>query len=403
MSSSVRFLHCAGFRFDSPSWEGPSVWAAMRNQDLWQTFEAVLSLCRSEKVDFLFLTGDLFEQEYVRKETVERVARSFAKLDGTRIFIAPGERDPIVITSVYRLAVWPSNVHIFIGGISRVEIPLRKVTVYGAGWTTYRQEGAFLDGFQTTRDGTLQFMLLHAEVDSVQNTEGFIPIMPEQIASSGLTYLALGHQEAWGGIQQAEETFWADCGSSEARSFRESGPHGVILGEFEKESARFEFRELGQRRYIEKALSTQADMKDLAAKLLADTSVQERQKDLFRIKLSGSFRDVETSVQTLQKLLADKFRYVEVLPCEGQPAQFGSDVVATVDSIVGNEQKSGYSRKETAVPDFQDGYPTLTQVFVDRIHERLVAAESTEKFEYWKLVQKIGLAALGQGREDDED
>ena len=91
MAASVRILHCAGFRFDSLSWEGPEGWVAQRNQDLWQTFEAVLSLCRSEKVDFLFLAGDLFEQEYVRKETVERVARSFAKLEGTMIFIAPGK------------------------------------------------------------------------------------------------------------------------------------------------------------------------------------------------------------------------------------------------------------------------------------------------------------------------
>ena len=107
MAPCVRFLQCAGCRFDSPSWEGPEGWTAQRNQDLWQTFEAVLSLCRSEKVEFLFLTGDLFEQEYVHKETVERVARSLAKLKGTKIFIAPGERDPFVTTSAYRLAVWP--------------------------------------------------------------------------------------------------------------------------------------------------------------------------------------------------------------------------------------------------------------------------------------------------------
>ena len=387
MASCVRVLHCAGFRFDSPSWEGPEAWAAQRNQDLWQTFEAVLSLCRSKKVDFLLLAGNLFEQEYVRKETVERVANSFAKLDGTRIFIAPGERDPLVLTSAYRLAVWPSNVHIFLGGISSVVISSQNVTVYGAGWTAYRQEEPFLDGFQTTRDETLQLMLLHAEVNSVMNTERFISIRPEQIASSGLTYLALGHQEVWSGIRQEGETFWADCGSPEARSFRESGPHGVLLGEIEKESVRFEFRELGQRRYIEKTLAVQSDMEGLAAKLLAETSPQERQKDLFRINLSGSLQEVEAAIPALQKLLADKFRYVEVLPFEGRQSQFEQEVVRTVDPMTRN----------------WDGYPTLTQVFVDKIQRHLDVAESAEDFEHWELVQKIGLAALGQGREDDED
>ncbi|SPF33380.1 conserved hypothetical protein [Candidatus Desulfosporosinus infrequens] len=387
MASCVRILHCAGFRLDSPSWEGPEKWIAQRNQDLWQTFAAVLSLCRSEKVDFLFLVGNLFEQEYVRKETVERVAKSLAKLDETKIFIAPGERDPLVTTSAYRLAVWPSNVHVFSGGISSVKVSAQNVTVSGAGWTAYRQEGPFLDGFQTTRDGTIQFMLLHAEVDSVENTKGFISISPEQIAASGLNYLALGHLENWSGVQQEGETIWADCGSPEARSFRESGPHGVVLGKIGIESTQFEFRELGQRRYIEKTLEIRSDLIGLMAELLAETSTQERQKDLFRINLSGPLWEVEAAIPALQKLLADKFRYIEVLPLESQQTQFRQDVVKPVPLM----------------PKTQDGYPTLPQIFVDKIEERLNGAESAEDREHWELVQKIGLAALGQGREDDEN
>ena len=387
MAPCVRFLHCAGFRFDSPSWEGPEGWSAQRTQDLWQTFESVLSLCQSEKVDFLFIAGDLFEQEYVRKETVERVARSFAKLVGIRIFIAPGERDPLVSTSAYRLSVWPSNVHIFLGSLSSVKIPSQNATVYGAGWTAYRQEGSFLDGFQAKRDGTLQFMLLHAEVNSVKNTEGYIPILMEQIESSGLNYIALGHQEVWSGIQKAGGTFWADCGSSEARRFRESGPRGVLLGEIDNESSRFEFRELGQRRYFEKTLLIQSDMEGFAAKLLAETSTQERQRNLFRINLSGPFQEVEAEAQILQKLLTETFRFVEVVPIEERLAQFTPDVVET----------------SVAMDRNGDGYPTLGQIFVDKIEKRLLVAEGTENYKHWALVQKIGLSALGQGREDNED
>jgi DNA repair exonuclease SbcCD nuclease subunit len=377
-----------GCRFDSPSWEGPDGWAAQRNKDLWQTFDAVLSLCRSEKVEFLFLTGDLFEQEYVHKETVERVARSLAKLNGTKIFIAPGERDPFVTTSAYRLAVWPSNVHIFSSGISSVKIPSQNVTVYGAGWTAYHQEGSFLDGFQSTRDGTIPIMLLHAEVDSVKNTEGFIPILPEHIASSGLAYLALGHQEGWSGIQKAGETVWADSGFLEARSFSESGPHGVIIGEIEQDSARFEFRELGQRHYIEKTLAFLSNIEALTTKLLSETSPEERQRDLFRVKLSGPFRKVEAAVHPLQKLLANKFRFIEVVHNEGETnSRFGPDVVTPLEKMTGNE----------------DGYPTLPKVFINKLKERQVTAVSTETHEHWELVMKIGLAALGQGRIDDEN
>jgi DNA repair exonuclease SbcCD nuclease subunit len=388
MSSAVRFLHCAGFRFDSPFWEGPAEWEKLRNQDLWQTFEAVLSLCRTEKVDFLFLTGDLFEQEYVSKETVARVAGLLAKLDEVRIFITPGEKDPWVITSAYRLVIWPRNVHIFSGSISCVEITSPKAIVYGAGWTAYRQERPFLEGFQVERDGMFRFLLLHAEVDSGQNTKGFIPITPEQIASSGLTYLALGHKEVWNGIQKAGETFWADCGSPEARGFQQRGPHGVLLGEIMKESCSFEYRELAQRRYIEKVLALQSDLEGLVEKIMEDTDALDRHKDMFRIKLSGSLQETEAAVPKLQRLLADNFRYVEVLLCEyGMMSQIGQDVMATVELTAGKKAC----------------YPTLVQVLSEKIQEHLVAAGNVGNNKYWELVQKIGMAAIGQGWEEDED
>src|SRR5665648_42811 len=388
MAPCVRFLQCAGCRFDSPFWEGPEGWAAQRNQDLWQTFEAVLSLCRSEKIELLFLTGDLFEQEYVRKETVERVARSLATLKGTKVFITPGQSDPYVMTSAYRLAVWPSNVHIFSSGISSVKVPSRNVTVYGAGWTTYHQETSYLKGFQVTQDGTIPIMLLHAEVDPAKNSERLIPIQPEDIASCGLSYLALGHREGWSGKQQVGETVWADSGFLEARSFCEPGPHGVIIGEIEQASAQFEFRELGQRHYIERTLSIQSNIESLTTKLLSDTSQEERQMNLFRVKLSGQFQKVEATVHPMQKLLEDKFRFIEVVHSERKiNSQIELDVIVTpIETRSGN----------------RDSYSTLPQVFINKLSESQVAV-NTEAHEHWELVMKIGLSALGQGRIDDEN
>ncbi|MDP4160921.1 MAG: hypothetical protein Q8911_14355, partial [Bacillota bacterium] len=266
MATRMRFVHCGAFQIDSTLWEGPEEWETFRNEDLWHTFEAVLNLCRTEKVDCLFISGDLFEQEYVRYETIKCVVKKLAQLEGTRIFIAPGKKDPLVSTSVYRLALWPDNVHIFSKGISSVKISTLNATIYGAGWTAYRQEVPFLDGFHTTNDGTYQLMLIHAAVNTIENQNTkFRTIMPEQIAASGLDYLALGYQEEWSGILQSGRTFWADCGSPEARSFREKGPHGVVIGEINDErSARFEFRELGQRRYVEKGFSVPTDIEVLA-------------------------------------------------------------------------------------------------------------------------------------------
>ena len=89
----------------------------------------------------------------------------------------------------------------------------------------------------------------------------------------------------------------------------------------------------------------------------------------------------------LQKLLAEKFRYVEVVSFEGQISQIGQDIETVPESL----------------PRNGNGFSTLTQIFVDKVQECSLAAGSAENYEHWELVRKIGLAALGQGREDDED
>ncbi|MDQ7093417.1 hypothetical protein REC12_07430 [Desulfosporosinus sp. PR] len=388
MTPSVRFLQCAGCRFDSPFWEGPAEWAVQRNHDLWQTFETVLLLCQAEKADFLFLTGDLFEQEYVRKTTVERVAQSLGRLKNTKVFIVPGEKDPFVSISAYRLALWPSNVHIFSAGLSPVKVPDQNATVYGAGWTAYRQEKPFLEGFQVAEDGMIPLMLLHAEVASAQNSEGFIPLQTENIASSGLTYLALGHREKWTGIQEAGRTVWADSGVLEARNFRESGPHGVIVGEIGPGSPQLEFRELGQRRYIEKTLPIPANPESFVSKLVAETPPAERERDLFRIKLTGEAWPAEEVAKLWQKKLADKFRFIELIHNQEEaPPQI----------------KLNFRTPGETTPGEGNSYLTLPQVFLQKLQERQSSALSEEDQDHWELVGKIGLTALSQGRIDNEN
>lgn len=382
MSRSVRFLHCGGFRFDSPVWDGPEKWTALRNRDLWQTFQDVLSLCQKEAIEFLFITGNLFEQEYVRKETVERVAAVLAKLPEVKIFITPGRLDPHIITSAYRLTVWPANVHIFSSGISSLTFPAHDLTVSGSGWTAYHQEKPFPDHYQSSKEGSLHVMLLHTALESEKNPEGFIPLREEQIAA-GVQYLALGYNENWSGILKIGDTTLADCGAAEPRSFAAPGPHGVILGELARDSGRFEFRELAQRTYNTKELTLEAggSLEKTAEEIAAGIDPEARARNLYRIKLKGPAADLDT-VQTMQKLLERSLSFVEVMPLAGN-------------------QESGLEWRRQPVKN-SEGFPTFAQLFLQKLQKRSLEAAEDQKAEYWGLVEKIGQTALGQGRVFDD-
>lgn len=388
MGSTLRIVHSAGFCFDSTDWEGPAEWTVQRNADLWQTFDAMLSLCRSEEVDILLLAGNLFDQEYVRKETVERVARSFAGLQQTRIFMAPGEMDPLVNASAYRMVVWPENVHIFFGSMSQVEVSNLNAVVHGAGWTTYRHEKSFLDGFESIKDSKFHLMLLNAWIDTSQRDKKIAPIRLEQLEASGLTYLALGHQKTGSGLQREGKTFWADCGFPEARGFSDSGTHGVLLLEIEEQTVRFEFRGLGQRNYRERIISVEQvrTPETLVEILLKELSAEERQKDLFRFKLAGPRQKAEDWLLKMRPLLEKQFRFVEVLTYAEE-----------------NDDENHKNENEEVLGEMRyRRFPTLAQVFTNNINKRINTSDN-ELNEHWKLVQKIGLAALKQGRVDNED
>ena len=130
----------------------------------------------------------------------------------------------------------------------------------------------------------------------------------------------------------------------------------------------------------------QANIEAFASKLLSETSPQERQKDLYRVKLTGPFREVEAVVQPLQKLLAEEFLFVDIVHITGE-TNFRFESGTPLGTMTGNG----------------DGYLTVYQLFINRLKERQLFAVETENHEHCELVMKIGLAALGQGRIDNEN
>ncbi|MDR3270042.1 MAG: hypothetical protein LBT32_00805, partial [Peptococcaceae bacterium] len=223
MLPNISMLHCAGLRLGAPEFPEP---------DTWETFEALLSLCRAKGAELLLIAGNLFEQEWVSQEDVERVARSLGSLPGTSVFVTPADRDPLVQTSVYRLVEWPDNVHIFSSAIAGIECLAGKARVYGCAWAAYQQhDWGFLREFHIT-----------AETDRAQIM--LLPVsLPESVMrDSGLHYAALGIEDHWSGaIRRSERTFWADCGMLTPRDSGALGSYGVVWGELAAEESRFEF------------------------------------------------------------------------------------------------------------------------------------------------------------------
>ena len=243
----VRIIHAADFHLDSAFSGLPPEKARQRRRESREILDRLTALARERQADLVLLAGDLFDGERVYPETVERLREALAAL-ACPVFIAPGNHDPFTPRSPYARQTWPENVHIFRGGaLEAVELPELGCVVHGAAFTAPERTDQVLAGFTAPADGLVHILCLHGEVNAPASQYG--PITREQIAASGLTYLALGHVHQCSGLQRQGDSFWAYPGCPEGRGFDELGDKGVLAGTVERGRVSLDFVPLCRRRY----------------------------------------------------------------------------------------------------------------------------------------------------------
>lgn len=287
----VVLAHLADLHLDTPFSALSAPAAAIRRQELKETFAAAVTHAAKIGARIMLLCGDLFENEYASGQTAAFLARIMGETPDIRFFIAPGNHDHLSARSVYRTTVFPKNVHIFGGGMEKVDIPGTDVTVYGFGATAPHCLDRPLSGFRVDDPGRINIMAAHMALTTSPYNEMHTPVTAEDIAQSGLDYLALGHIHTFSGIQRAGRTYYAYPGCTEGRGFDEYGPKGMIAGTVDKTGCSLSFVPI-QRRTCE---IVAADLSGVSDHYEAKARIAEALKglspdSLVRVVLRGHVR-----------------------------------------------------------------------------------------------------------------
>jgi exonuclease SbcD len=135
--STVRFIHTSDIHLDT-SFSGsgfPSRLGDRKREAIRATFRRIIADARLYKVDFVLIAGDLYESDRVTPDTVEFLKQQFENLEGSGIFISPGNHDPYMQGSPYKEEAWPKNVHIFDREeFQSIDLPNLGVRVSGFGF-----------------------------------------------------------------------------------------------------------------------------------------------------------------------------------------------------------------------------------------------------------------------------
>ncbi|HSK53067.1 MAG TPA: DNA repair exonuclease [Clostridia bacterium] len=188
--------------------------AAAQRERQFAAFRATVDLAIAERVDLFLIAGDLFDSNVQPRRSVERVAAELQRLVDAKIrtVITPGTHDVYDRASVYRaydlaaMAGSPAGAD-FVTVLTpeRPFVHLRAcdVIVFGPVFATKRAPKSPFDGLDTTiiPEATYRIAMIHGAIAIPGKTEhDDVVITTEEIAASGLDYVALGH---WHSAQQA--------------------------------------------------------------------------------------------------------------------------------------------------------------------------------------------------------
>lgn len=297
----MKFVHIADVHFDKPFTvlENNGL-SEQRRLEQREAFHKVIEYCKKEKVELLMIAGDLYEQEYVRKSTIEFINQCFQEIEETtRVLIAPGNHDPYLANSYYHHYPWNTNVTIF-DQLQKVEI--QGIHVYGFGFTDFYQAPMKLpEEIDTTK---VNIMLMHADVNGAKDgLNNYNPILETTLRDSKFDYIALGHIHK-NNLEVEKRAVYP--GSFIAGGFDELGKHGMVIGEIDVNTKTIDlaFHPVDEKEFIVKPLDiSERQSEEEIIEVINNMSFNKQ--GYYKIELVGT-KNIELNVNTILKHLHNK-------------------------------------------------------------------------------------------------
>jgi len=239
----LRLLHLADVHLGARHADLGDAAAAQRERQ-FAAFRAAVDLAIAEKVDIVLIAGDLFDSNTQPRRSVERVAAELKRLAAARIrtVIIPGTHDCYERASIYRTYDLPAlagagpdddSVTVLTPDRPSIHLATCDVVVHGPVFATKRAPHSPLRDLRVTHGegATWHVGMVHGSIAIPDKTDrDEVVITKDEIAATGLDYLALGH---WHSAQQgrAGSTTYAYAGAPEPVAVNQDGAGSVLLVE----------------------------------------------------------------------------------------------------------------------------------------------------------------------------
>ncbi len=297
----MKFVHMADMHFDTPfaNLSSKNDFGKKRRLDQRQILKKIINYIKENKINYFFISGDLYENEYIRKTTIEYINDLFKEIPETKIFITPGNHDPYLKNSMYNNFKWSENVKIFTSKIEKVETP--EADIYGVGFDDFYCPCLNVENINIENKNKINILITHGALNASDKLQlQYNPMNKNNLNKLGFDYLALGHiHKPDYNTEQNQRIVYP--GSTIAMGFDELGEHGFIMGNLEKEKIEIEFIKADDKEFkeLEFDVSNIIDFEKLIEEI---NNLKLDENKFYKIILTGK-RNFEIDLLQLNKFI----------------------------------------------------------------------------------------------------
>ena len=228
----MKFVHIADMHFDSAFFNlsDKDIMGDLRRLEQRKVFKKIIDYIKENNIEYLFISGDLYEHKYIKQSTIEYINNLFEEISETRVFIAAGNHDPKVKNSYYNKFNWNSNVKIFDSFIEKVETD--DANIYGYSFDDFYCSDSGLEDIFVEQNEKPNILVIHGNLDGAKKDDKpYNPISKALLEEKKFDYVALGHihKPDYNSFKNQKIVY---PGSTISLGFDELGQHGMIVGEF---------------------------------------------------------------------------------------------------------------------------------------------------------------------------
>jgi len=239
--------------------------ATAQRERQFAAFRATVDLAIAEPVDLVLVAGDLFDSNVQPRRSVERVAAELRRLVDARIrtVLIPGTHDVYDRASIYRSydlaalggAVGSDLLTVLTPERESIALEALEVVVHGRVFATKRAPYSPLRDLDVRKGSgaTWHIGMVHGSVAIPGQTDGDeVVVTTDEIAATGLDYLALGH---WHSTSRgrAGSTVYAYSGAPEPVALDQDRAGKVLIVTLDerngKKTVEVEERQVGRTRF----------------------------------------------------------------------------------------------------------------------------------------------------------